>query len=411
MTVDSKQPTAATRSAGRGLATRAVHTGERPPQPQFKPTVTPIYPGSTYVYDDIEVMDAALAGDDSKYVYTRYGNPTTTALEEVVANLEGTATAIGFASGMAAVHAAIMTSVGPGSTVLATRDLYGHTFASLRDHFTAWGVKTELVDFLDLDATAAAIETHRPELIVCETITNPLMKVTDIPAICEIARDAGATVLVDSTFTPPVLYRPADDGAHLVVHSMTKYIAGHGDVTGGIVATSRMRRQQLGDYAKLTGSILGPFEAWLALRGVKTLPLRYRQQCDNALAVARALADHPNVGLVNYPGLESHPSHATAKRLFGGGGYGAMISFTIKDATKEDVFNYLEALELIVPATSLGDIYSLSLYPAMASHRSMPLEDREEIGIGDDLVRVSIGIEDADDIIADLDQAIRRASS
>ncbi len=393
-----------------GVATRAVHTGERPSQPQFRPTVTPIYPGSTFVYDDLEVMDAALAGDDTKYVYTRYGNPTTSALEEVVANLEGTATAISFASGMAAVHAAIMSAVTPGSTILATRDLYGHTFASLRDHYTAWGITTELVDFIDLDATAAAIETHKPDLIICETITNPLMKVTDIPAICEMASTCGATVLVDSTFTPPVLYQPAKDGAHLVVHSMTKYIAGHGDVTGGIVATSRMRRQQLGDYAKLTGSILGPFEAWLALRGIKTLPLRFRQQSANAMTVAKALEAHPNVGLVNYPGLESHPSHATATRLFGGQGYGAMISFTIKDATKEDVFNYLEALDLIIPATSLGDIYSLSLYPAMASHRSMPLEDREKIGIGDDLVRVSIGIEDAADIVADLDQAIRRAS-
>ena len=397
------------KSAARGIATRAVHTGERPAQPQFRPTVTPIYPGSTYVYDDVEVMDAALAGDDSKYVYTRYGNPTTSALEEVVANLEGTATSIGFASGMAAIHAAIFSSVSPGSTILATRDLYGHTFASLRDHFTTWGVRTELVDFLDLDATAEAIKTHSPDLIVCETITNPLMKVTDIPAICEMGRAAGAAILVDSTFTPPVLYRPADDGAHLVVHSMTKYLAGHGDVTGGIVATTRMRRQQLSDYAKLNGSILGPFEAWLALRGVKTLPLRFRQQCENAMKVAAALDAHPGVGLVNYPGLASHASHATAKRLFDGRGFGAMISFTIRDATKEDVFNYLEALNLIVPATSLGDIYSLSLYPAMASHRSMPLEDREKIGIGDDLVRLSVGIEDADDIIEDLDQAIRKA--
>lgn len=409
MTSESSADKSSRAGQPRGLATRAVHVGERPPQPQFKPTVTPIYPGSTFVYEDVEVMDAALAGDDTKYVYTRYGNPTTTALEDVVADLEGTAASIGFSSGMAAVHAAILTSVSPGSTILATRDLYGHTFASLRDHFTAWGVKTELVDFLDLKATAAAIETYKPDLIICETITNPLMKVTDIPAVCELGRAAGATILVDSTFTPPVLYQPAADGAHLIVHSMTKYLAGHGDVTGGIVATTRMRRQQLSDYAKLSGAILGPFEAWLALRGIKTLPLRYRQQCDNAMKVATALASHPDVSSVNYPGLESHASHQTAKRLFGGRGYGAMISFTIRDATKEDIFNYLEALDLIVPATSLGDIYSLSLYPAMASHRSMPLEDREQIGIGDDLVRLSVGIEDAADIIADLDQAIRRA--
>jgi cystathionine gamma-synthase/methionine-gamma-lyase len=396
---------------GRGIGTRAVHTGERPERPAFVPTVTPIYPGSTFVYEDVEVMDAALAGDDSKFVYTRYGNPTTAALEAVVADLEGTAGAIAFSSGMAALHAAIMTTVGPGSTVLATRDLYGHTFASLRDHFTTWGVRTHLVDFLDLEATADAIRTHAPGLVVCETITNPLMKVTDIPAVCELAAEAGAATLVDSTFTPPVLFQPARSGANLVVHSMTKYLAGHGDVTGGIVATSRMRRQQLSDFAKLGGSILGPFEAWLALRGIKTLPLRFERQCANALAIARALEAHPGVGLVNYPGLEGHPSNATATRLFEGRGYGAMISFTIKDATKEHVFDYLEALELIIPATSLGDIYSLSLYPAMSSHRSMPLEDREKIGIGDDLVRLSVGIEDAGDIIADLDQAIRKARS
>ncbi len=354
-------------------------------------------------------MDAALAGDESKYVYTRYGNPTTAALEEVVADLEGTASAIAFSSGMAALHAAIITSVQPGSTILATRDLYGHTFSTLRGHFTDWGVTTELVDFLDLEETRTAIHSLRPELIVCETITNPLMKVTDIPTVAAMAREVGATLLVDSTFTPPVLYRPADDGANLVVHSMTKYLAGHGDVTGGIVATTRMRRQRLSDYGKLGGSILGPFEAWLALRGIKTLPLRYERQCANAMTVARALAKHPGVGLVNYPGLESHPSHDTAKRLYGGSGYGAMISFTIKDAGQEQVFNYLEALHLIVPATSLGDIYTLSLYPAMASHRSMPYEDRESIGIGDDLVRLSIGIEDSEDIIADLDQAIQKA--
>ena len=355
------------------------------------------------------MMDAALAGDESKYVYTRYGNPTTTALEQVVADLEGTTSAIAFASGMAAVHAAIMSVIEPGATILATRDLYGHTFASLRDHYTAWGVETNLVDFTDLDATQTAIDACRPSLIICETITNPLMKVTDIPAICDMARATGAAVLVDSTFTPPVLYQPAADGAHLVVHSMTKYLAGHGDVTGGVIATSRMRRQQISDYGKLTGSILGPFESWLALRGIKTLPLRYRQQSSSALRVAQALQDHPGVETVNYPGLESHPSHATAKRLFGDRGYGAMISFTIKDASQENVVDYLEALKLVVPATSLGDIYSLSLYPAMASHRSMPVEDRIAAGIGDDLVRVSIGIEDADDIIEDLSQAIQAA--
>lgn len=394
----------------RGLATRAVHTGERPERPEYVPTVTPIYPGSTYVYPDLEIMDTALAGDDSRFVYSRYGNPTTSALEEVLADLEGTSGAIAFGSGMAALHAAIVTSVEPGDNVLATADLYGHTLLTATSYLPSWGCETHLVDFTDLEATAAAIEQHQPKLIICETITNPLMKVTDIPAIVKLARSCRATVLVDSTFTTPILYQPAKDGAHLVVHSMTKYIGGHGDMTGGIVATSTMRRQKLSDYGKLAGGILGPFEAWLALRGIKTMPLRVERQCASAMTIAKALKDHPAVGVVHYPGLPSDPSHETASRLFGDRGYGAMISFTIQGATRENIFDYLDALNLVVPATSLGDVYSLSLYPAMSSHRSIPLEEREKIGIGDDLVRLSVGIEDPEDILEDLDQAIRKAS-
>lgn len=354
-------------------------------------------------------MDAALAGDESRYVYTRYGNPTTTALETAIAELEGTPTAIAYSSGMAALHAAVMTSVAAGDNILAAQDLYGHTLLTLGTWMQEWGCTVEFIDFLDLDAVSAAVERLKPSMLICETITNPLMKVTDIPAIVEIAKTVRATVVVDSTFTTPVLYRPADDGAHLVVHSLTKYIAGHGDVTGGVVAGSRMRRQRLSEYAKMAGAILGPFESWLALRGLKTLPLRFERQCANALIVAEALAAHPGVSKVNYPGLPDHPNHETASRLFGDAGYGAMISFTIKDATREDVFDYLEALDLVIPATSLGDIYTLSLYPAMSSHRAVPEEQRAAIGIGDDLVRLSVGIEDPGDIVDDLDQAIRRA--
>lgn len=354
-------------------------------------------------------MDAALAGDDSRFVYSRYGNPTSSALEEAVADLEGTSGAIAFGSGMAAIHAAIMTSVEPGDTVLATRDLYGHTLLTATNYLTTWGCKVEMVDFTDLDATEQAISEHQPQLIICETITNPLMKVTDIPAIVRLAKSVRASVLVDSTFTTPVIYQPAKDGAQLVVHSMTKYIGGHGDLTGGIVATSSMRRQKLSEYAKLAGGILGPFESWLALRGMKTLPLRVQRQNESAMTIATALAKHPDVGLVHYPGLPDDPSHETAQRLFEGRGFGAMISFTIKDATRERIFDYLEALKLIVPATSLGDVYSLSLYPAMSSHRSMPVEQREQVGIGDDLVRLSVGIEDPEDILADLDHAIQAA--
>jgi cystathionine beta-lyase/cystathionine gamma-synthase len=391
------------------LSTRAVHTGERGPRPEFTPVVSPIYPGSAYIYDDMEVMDAALEGAEGRYVYSRYGNPTTTNLEKLIANLEGTTSAIAFASGMAAVHAAIITSVSPGDTILASRELYGQTYSSLTGFFTEWGCSIEMVDILDLAAVEEAVTRLQPALIICETMSNPLIRVTDIPAIVKIARTCRATVMVDSTFAPPVIYQPAADGAHLVVHSLTKYYAGHGDVTGGVVATSRMRRDRLYEYAKLGGAILGPFESWLTMRGVKTLALRYERQCQSAMQVAMALQDDPHIANVNYPGLPGHMSHEVATRLFDGRGYGAMISFDIAGAGAEQVFTFLESLELVVPATTLGDVYSLALYPAMSSHRSMLPEERHAVGIGDGLVRLSVGIEDPADIIADLKQALKTA--
>ncbi|MEX1157988.1 MAG: PLP-dependent aspartate aminotransferase family protein, partial [Thermomicrobiales bacterium] len=391
-------------------ASRAVHSGERPELPQFTPVVTPIYPGSAYVYDDLEIMDAALGGAEGKYVYTRYGNPTTTALESAIADLEGTTSAVSFSSGMAAVHAAIMTSVMPGDAIVASRDLYGATYGMLSTFMREWGCTVEFVDTLDVAAVADAVGRLSPALMVCEVISNPLMRVTDVPRMVEIAKTVRAAVLVDATFNSPILYTPAADGVQLVVHSLTKYIAGHGDVTGGVVATTSMRRERLSNYAKMAGAILGPFEAWLALRGLKTLPLRMERQCQNAAIVAERLSNHPRVTKVNYPGLSSHASHDTARRLFGERGYGGMLSIDIRDAGREQAFAFLEALKMVVPATSLGDVYSLSLYPSMSSHRALTPEEREAIGIGEGLLRISIGIEDPEDILADLDQALERAS-
>lgn len=391
------------------IATRVVHTGERPARPDFVPVTTPIYPSASFVYEDLDVMDQALGGAEDAFVYTRYGNPTTRALEVAVADLEGTETAFAFASGMGALHAAIMTSIAPGDAIVASRDLYGATYAMLNGQLREWGCRVEFVDMLDLEAVGAAIERLRPALVVCEVISNPLLRVTDVPAVVEMAHRVGATVMVDATFCP-TLYAPAADGADPVIHSLTKYIGGHGDVTGGIVATSKERRERLATFARTTGATIGPFEAWLALRGLKTLPLRMERHCANAAAIASALVEHPLVAHVNYPGLTSHPSHATARRLFGERGYGGMISFEIKDGGREQVFAFLSALELIVPATSLGDVYSLALYPAMSSHRALTPEERAAYGIGDGLVRISVGIEAPEDILADLDQALRAAA-
>ena len=397
------------RTQGLDPATRAVHVGERPSRPEFTPVVTPIYPGAAYVYEDLEEMDAALGGAEGKYVYTRYGNPTSSALETVIADLEGTSSAVAFASGMAAVHAAITTSVAPGQAIVASRDLYGASYSMLAGFMREWGCTVEFVDILDLDQVAEAVERLKPALIVCEVISNPLLRVTDVPAVVQLAKSVRAAVLVDSTFSP-MIYSPAADGAQLVVHSLTKYISGHGDVTGGVVATTSMRREKLVNFVKMAGGLLGPFESWLALRGVKTLPLRMERQCASAAIVAEAIAAHPLVSRVYYPGLADHPSHATAQKLFGERGFGGMIAFEIKNGGREEVVDFLEALELIVPATSLGDVYSLALSPAMSSHRALTPEERSAFGIAEGLVRLSVGIEAPADILADLDRALQAAT-
>jgi cystathionine beta-lyase/cystathionine gamma-synthase len=390
----------------RGFASRAVHAGERPPRPDFTPTATPIYPASAYLYDETATLDAVFGNERPGYVYSRYGNPTTAALEAAVAALEGTEDAVAFASGMAAVHGAILALVQTGDRVLAARDVYGATYAVLNTIFSTLGVRTTFVDVLDLPALEATLAEVKPRLVTFETVSNPLLRVADLPAVVQLAHRHGAQVVVDNTFASPFLVNPARFGADLVVHSATKYLGGHGDVTGGVVATAAERGLELREQNKLTGAVLGPFESWLTLRGIKTLPLRMRRQCESAAAVAAWLRGHPAVARVNYPGLaELGPAAAMFNNELRGG----MVSFDIAGAGKPEVFRFLEALRLCVPATTLGDVYSLVLYPAISSHRALTPEQRAAIGIGEGLVRLSVGIEDVEDIIADLDTALRAA--
>jgi len=251
------------------------------------------------------------------------------------------------------------------------------------------------------------IQAEKPRLVLVEAISNPLLKVADLPALAEMAHGVGGVLAVDSTFATPYLLQPLVWGADYVVHSATKYLGGHGDVLGGVVVATAARCQEMRELVKLIGGNLGPTEAWLVLRGLKTLPLRMRQQCENALKVAQWLADQPEVARVNYPGLPMHPQHALAKRLFRWGLFGGMISFELAGADRSQVFRFMEALRLCLPATTLGDVYSLVLYPAMSSHRVLPPAERERIGISDGLVRLSVGIEEVGDIIADLEQALK----
>lgn len=392
----------------RAFATRAVHAGEHLPPEDFIPVVGPIHATVGFVYERMEDLDGVLGTTRAGYVYPRYGSPTVAAFEKATADLEAGEAAYAFSSGMAAIHVALLTAgVRQGSNVLAAMDVYGATFTMLRRLFAELGVNARLVDVTDLKAVEKALDETHPVILVAETISNPLLKVADQPALIELAHRYGVQVLIDNTFASPYLFNPCCCGADYVMHSVTKFIAGHSDVLAGVVITSSRNRSRMYELNKMIGSNLGPFEAWLAMRGLKTLPLRMRQQCDNALRVAEWLAEHPRVGRIYYPGLPSHPQHELARRLFHGRGFGAVLSFEIAGADKTAAFRFMDALELCLPATTLGDIYTIVLHPASSSHRALSAAERAEVGIGDGLVRLSVGIEDAGDIIADLEQALQ----
>jgi len=391
------------------IFTQAVHAGERGPRPDFTPVVTPIYNSVGYLYESMEQLDAVFGGEREGYVYPRFGTPTNAALERAVATLEGGEAALSFASGMAAIHAALLaTGLEAGRAVVSAQDVYGASYALLARLFTALGIRVRFVDIADLASVERAIAEEKPRAVFCETISNPLLKVADVPAVAELAHAHGAEVIVDSTFATPYLVRPLTLGADYVVHSSTKYLGGHGDVLGGIVVASAERRERLWEIIKMTGGNMSPNQAWLTMRGLKTLPLRMAQHCRNAAAVAAWLAEHPRIAKANYPGLPGHPQHSVATRLFREGCYGGMVSFEIAGADQAQVFHFMEALKLVLPATTLGDVYSLTLYPAHSSHRALSPEERAAIGIGEGLVRLSVGIEDVEDIVSDLDQALEK---
>jgi cystathionine gamma-synthase/methionine-gamma-lyase len=390
-----------------GFASRAVHAGERASHNGFTPTVTPIYPSASF-YADAATSDAVFGGEQAGYVYTRYGNPTTRALETAIAALEGTEEAVAYASGMAALHAGILGDVRAGSKIVASNALYGATAALLTNVFATLGVETTFVDIFDLAEVERVVQEVKPRVLLFETISNPLVRVADIPALVEIAKSMRAATVVDNTFATPFLVNPARLGVDVVVHSTTKYFGGHGDVTGGVVATSSDRAFELVEMVKLTGGIPGPFESWLTLRGIKTLPLRMRQQCQNAAAIARWLQDHPRIARVHYPGLDCD---GPAKAIFNNHLRGGMLAFEVKDANQATIFSLLDSLKLCQPATTLGDVYTLVLYPPMSTHRGLSPAERARAGISDGLVRLSSGIEDVEDILADLDQALTLATA
>ncbi|MGE5644513.1 MAG: trans-sulfuration enzyme family protein [Acidobacteriota bacterium] len=389
------------------LYTKAVHAGDRKKPGRFVPVTTPIYTASTYLYDEMAELDRVFGREESGYSYSRYDTPTNAALEELLTSLENGHGALACASGMAALQTALLTALTDRpKSIVAANALYGATISVLSKIFEPLGVEVAYVDVCDLAAVEQAVARRKPGCVLMETVSNPLLRVGDIGRIADIAHAAGAAFIVDNTFATPMLVRPLELGANLVVHSLTKYLAGHGDVLGGAVVSDEEHYETLRALSRACGPVLGPFESYLTMRGIKTFPLRMERQCANACRIAAHLKQHARVERVVFPADPSHPDAATIKRLFPEGLYGAMISFEVRGAAPEDVFRLMDRLKLIVRGTSLGDVHSLMLYPRMASHRELSPKQRERMGIRDNLLRLSVGIEAAEDIEADLDQAL-----
>jgi cystathionine gamma-synthase/methionine-gamma-lyase len=355
----------------------------------------------------MEQLDRIFAQEEQGMCYARYDNPSAAALEALVCSLEGGYGALACASGMAAIHMAVIAALADRRrSIVASNALYGATVSLLMNVLEPTGVAVRFADMCDLDAVRAAVAETRPGCLILETISNPLLRVGPIEEIAAIARAAGAALVVDNTFATPLLCRPLELGAHFSVHSVTKYLAGHGDVLGGIVVTGEPQYEGLRALSRTIGPVLGPFESYLTMRGIKTFPLRMERQCANACRVAQWLASHPRVERVYFTGDPAHPDAATIRRVFPENLYGAMVSFEIQAAGKEEVFRFMDGLKLVVRATSLGDVHTMMLYPVMSSHREISPKHRERMGIRDNLVRLSVGIEAPEDIINDLDQAL-----
>lgn len=392
------------------IATQLVHAGERRggASAEGAPVSTPVYTTSVYSYETMDEFDRVFAGDARGYVYARFGNPTVAAFENAIGTLERGAGACGFASGMAALHAALfICDLAPGSCILASQDLYGATTQLLYNVFGSFGVRVVTADFNDAENLREQTLAARPRVMIAETISNPLLKVCDIKRCASIAREAGAQLIVDNTFASPYLCRPLEHGADIVVHSATKYLGGHADATGGaVVVREEANLPALVAAMKTIGGVLGVWEAHEILRGIKTLGVRMERQCANARRLAERLREHPNVARVRYPGFDDSGGGETARRMLRASHAGALVTIELKDDSRAAAFRFMDALQLCVRSTSLGDVFTSALHPATASHRELTPARRAKLGIGDGMVRISVGIEDAADIIADIKQAL-----
>lgn len=387
---------------------QVVHAGDRKRRKgEPIPSTTPITLGTTYFYDSAATLDRVLGLEEPGFSYARYANPTNEALEELTTALEGGAGSLATASGMSGLQIAFQAALLDRPHVILSSDsIYGATVGLLENVMAPFGIDVRYVDVCNLDSLAKAVEKYKPGCVFIESISNPLLRVGHIDQIAEIAAKAGAALVVDNTFGSPMLMKPLALGANIVVHSATKYLAGHGDVLGGIVISDASHHEKVRMIARIAGPLLGPFESYLTMRGIKTLALRFERQCRNAESLAGWLRQHPCVERVFYCSDPEHPDADAIARSFAPDLYGAILSFEIRNAAKDNVLRFMDNLQMVVPGTSLGDVHTLLLYPLIASHRNISPKMRERMGIRENLVRVAAGIENIDDIEADFDQAL-----
>jgi len=385
-----------------GFATRAIHSGYQPSEAGGALT-PPVHLSSTFTFETVDAAGAAFSGEQPAHIYSRISNPTLDLLERRIADLEGAQAAVSFASGMGAITSVLWSLLEPGQEILADKTLYGCTFAFLHHGLAKFGVKVRHVDMTDADTVAAAIGPDT-RVVYFETPANPTMSLVDIRAIAELARGTGAISVVDNTYATPALTRPIELGADIVVHSATKYLGGHGDLVAGLAAGRKevMDEVRLYGLKDMTGAALAPLNAMLILRGLKTLALRMERHCASAMQVATWLAARPEVKAVAYPGLSDHPQHALARAQMAG--FGGMIAFELESLKAGKRF--MDKLQMIKRAVSLGDAETLVQHPASMTHSTYTPEQRVQHGISEGLVRLSVGLEDVEDVFEDLAQAL-----
>jgi methionine-gamma-lyase len=387
------------------MGTMAVHAGAKIIQSVTQSKVAPIFASSVWTFETLQQIDDLYEHKSAGYIYSRISNPSVEQLEEAVTLMEGGEAAAAYSSGMAAIAMALIAGLENGDHVVAHQVLYGGTYSLLKDHLPRQGVDVTLVDFTDLDAVEKALKPNT-KVLYLETICNPLMEVIDVAEVARLAGKVGAKVFVDNTFASPFHCRPLAHGADVVIHSATKYLNGHSDITGGIVVGPRAFIDKVKKVGTTLGPTLSPFDAWLVLRGLKTLALRMERHSANALHLAKYLESHPKVTAVNYSGLKSSKTHQIARDLLTGG-FGGMLSFTVKGELP-GARTVIENLKLVELVPSLAGPSTTTSHPGKTSHRAIPVAERESYGVGDGLIRVSVGIEDIEDILADFDQALAK---